>query len=154
SALTGVTGGASGASGVLLAVDAIPGAIGYLQPQLVQPFTKGNDSRGNPVAATVNLQTYYSYANALTPKYPAPSSSYVTYTMADTVPPSFTGGASAPATDPANWGVLNPTPTNVSAYPIGGFTFIGLYSCYAGSSEVDGLAGTTAGKLGLFRWYF
>ena len=74
--------------------------------------------------------------------------------MNSATPPSFTGGAAAPALYPLNWSVLNPTPTDRLAYPIGGFAYFELYSCYGSATDVDALVGTKAGRLGLIRWYF
>ncbi len=152
-AFSGVTGGCSGSGGVLKCVDATPGALGYLSPDFVKPIATGNDTNGNPIAATANLQTYYTYSNGLTAVYEPPSAAHAVYIMSSATPPSFTGGATAPATNPLNWGVVNPIPSNVNAYPIGGFTFIDLYSCYASKTTLTALVGTTAKQLGLFRWY-
>jgi hypothetical protein len=74
--------------------------------------------------------------------------------MQSALPPSFVGGASAPAVNPINWSAIQPAPTNVNAYPIGGFAYFDLYSCYANATDVDALVGVTPGKLGLMRWYF
>src|SRR5262249_23550394 len=58
--------------------------------------------------------------------------------------------------NPLNWGVTNPLPTSATAYPIGGFTFIDMYTCYNPQADVDALVSkaTTAGGLGLWAWYF
>jgi ABC-type phosphate transport system substrate-binding protein len=151
--LTGVSGGASGSHGVQLAVDATIGAIGYVSPDFVQPVATGNDTKGNPIAASANPQTYYTYINNKTASFLAPTAANATPIMSATTPPSFSGSP-APALNPLNWGVVNPTPTASNAYPIGGFTFIDLYSCYASATDVTNLVGTTSGQLGFFRWYY
>ena len=60
--------------------------------------------------------------------------------------------------NPVNWAPTNPMPTAPAAYPIGGFTMVYAYSCYANLANGGG---TTAprlvaktGKWGLFSWYF
>jgi ABC-type phosphate transport system substrate-binding protein len=153
STLTGVSGGASGSHGVQLAVDATPGAIGYVSPDFVQPVATGNDTKGNPIAASANPQTYYSYINKTTASYIAPTPKNATPIMSSTTPPSFSGSP-APALNALNWGAVNPLPSSSGAYPIGGFTFVDLYSCYASATDVTALVGTTAGSLGVFRWYY
>ena len=52
------------------------------------------------------------------------------------------------------WGLTFPAPALARAYPIGGFGFIDLYTCYASAAVRDAMAGTTAGNLGLLRWFF
>jgi phosphate transport system substrate-binding protein len=146
SALTGVTGGANGSGGVKAAINATAGAIGYVSPDFVQPV----DSTG-PQAA--NLQTYLTFKNAATPIYKAPTAANATPIMTSIAPPSFSG-TTPPAADPLQWGAVNPTPIAPGAYPIGGFSFIDLYSCYSSAAVVDALVGTTAGSLGYFKWYY
>jgi len=104
------------------------------------------------------------------PKYFAPTAAnatkIMTYSTAEPTtylkPPAFPvavgtsctakpEGCAAVASD---WGKTNPAPLNKGAYPIGGFTFIDLYTCYNLASDVDALVGTTANNLGLWRWYF
>ena len=58
------------------------------------------------------------------------------------------------AHNPLNWGLTFPAPALTRAYPIGGFGFIDLYTCYASAAVRDAMAGTTAGNLGLLRWFF
>src|SRR5262249_45700487 len=81
-------------------------------------------------------------------------------------PPSFsklscpTGEAPGQSPDgicahnPRNWVAAAPKPTSTGAYPVGGFHYMGLYSCYAEPAVVTALAGTTVGSLGLWRWFF
>jgi ABC-type phosphate transport system substrate-binding protein len=153
SAFAGVTGGASGSGGLQLAVDATAGSIGYVSPDFVQPVATGKDKNGNTIAAAANLQTYYTYSAKSTAKYVAPTATAASLVFSTVAPPSFSGSPS-PASNPLNWGVTNPTPTNASAYPIAGFTFIDMYTCYASPTVEAALGSTTAGKLGLFRWYY
>ena len=49
---------------------------------------------------------------------------------------------------------MSPLPSSTAAYPIGGFTFIDTYTCYASATDVDAIAGKTVGALGLWNWYF
>jgi len=152
-----VTGGANSNSGVQEAVDlpANAGAIGYVSPDWAQPVQAGNDANGSPVSAAANLQTYYSYTKTPTkPSYLAPTPASTIPIFATITPPSFSGGATAPAVNPINWTVVNPTPSATTAYPIGGFNYVYLYSCYASATDVAALVGTTKGSLGLWRWYF
>jgi len=150
----GVAGGANTNQGEQLATDATVGAVGYVSTDFAQPIQTGNDKNGNPIAAGANIQTYYTYINALTPVYKPASPTSAGFILKDAVPPSFTGGATAPATNPLNWGALNPTPSSANAYPIGGFTYFLLYSCYSSATDVNALVSSTAGSLGLFRWYY
>ncbi len=146
SVATGVTGGAAGSGGVKTAINNVVGSIGYVSPDFVKPV----DTAG-PQAA--NLQTFYTFHNGKTPVYKAPTAANATYIMVTAKPPSFTGSPS-PASDPLNWGAVEPTPNSPSAYPVGGFSFIDLYTCYASASDVTALVGTTAGKLGYLNWYY
>jgi ABC-type phosphate transport system substrate-binding protein len=154
SAFAGVVGGTVTITGMQEATDATPGAVGYLSTDYAPPTVTGNDPRGNPIAAAANIQSYASYAAGAAARYFPPSSAHTNYIMADKIPPSFVGGASAPAASAINWSVLNPTPTNANAYPIGGFAYFELYSCYASPTDLDALVGVTPKKLGLIRWYF
>jgi phosphate transport system substrate-binding protein len=153
SGFAGVSGGASTNTGVQKAIDANPGAIGYLSTDFVQPVQTGNDANGNPVPAAVNVQTYHSYAAKLTPKYVAPTATTANLIVYTLTPPSFTGTPS-PAQNPLNWGPTNPAPSATGAYPFGGFALLDVYSCYAAATDVTALVGTTPGSLGLLRWFY
>jgi ABC-type phosphate transport system substrate-binding protein len=148
---SGQTGGCKGSGGVQLCVDNTIGGIGYLSPDFVQPvIVKGTlDSKGNPVAATANIQTYYSFHNNTTAIYEAPTSKAAGLVMASAPVPTGTA-----FNNPIAWGAVNPTPTTAAAYPFAGFTFIDMYSCYASQTTVTSLVGTTAGSLGLWYWFF
>lgn len=154
SAFSGVTGGVVTITGMQEAVDATPGGIGYLSTDYAPPVQKGNDPKGNPIAAATNIQSWASFSAGTTPHYYPPSTAHTNFIMQSATPPSFVGGASAPATNPFNWSVIEPTPTNINAYPIGGFAYFDLYSCYASAADVDALVGVKPGQLGLMRWYY
>lgn len=143
STLTGVTGGASGSGGVKAAINATAGSIGYVSPDFVLPV----DPAG-PEAA--NLQTYATFAKGTTPVYKAPTAANATLTVNSSRPPAFPTAAA----DPLNWGAVAPLPINAGAYPIAGFSFIDLYSCYASATDVAALVGTTTGKVGYLPWYY
>jgi len=148
---------ASGSGGVETAINTTTGSIGYVSPDFVKPVLASG-----PEAA--NLQTWAS--QGLTKVWKAPTASSATAIVSSSKPPSFskascpvgTGMGQSPDTicadNALNWGVAFPKPTSTSAYPIGGFTFIDMYSCYHSPSDVTALVGTTAGSLGYFRWYF
>jgi len=155
--------GASGSGGVKAAVFGTVGAVGYLSPDFVKPI----DTSANASAAA-NVQTYASLIAATAPVYKAPTAKNGTAIFSGSLAkaPLFTA-ASCPvgtafgqaadgicAHNPLNWGVTNPTPASSGAYPIGGFTFIDLYTCYASAADKDAVAGKAAGSLGLFAWYF
>jgi len=155
---SGVTGGANGSAGVQQVVDATTGAVGYISPDFVQPITTGSDAKGNPLAAAANIQTYASFSAGTTAVYVPPAAKYGNFIMLSAVPPAFTGSP-VPADNPLNWGEVNPTPSSASAYPIGGFTFIDLYSCYADQATVNALVNVPSAKnadklYGLFSWYY
>ena len=151
---------APGNGGVQTAVAGTVGAIGYLSPDFVAPVISGG-------LQAANLQTYTSLV-AGTKVWKAPSAKNGTGIMSGTFAkaplstagscPTGTGVGQASdgicAHNPLNWGVANPKPASAAAYPIGGFTFVDLYTCYASAADKDAIAGTTAGALGLFRWYF
>jgi ABC-type phosphate transport system substrate-binding protein len=153
--------GASGGSAVRTAIAGSTGAIGYLSPDFVAPIISGG-------LLTANLQTYASLSASAAPVYKAPSAKNGTAIMGGTFAkaPLATAGScpvgvnAGQAADgicshnPLNWGVVNPTPSSAAAYPVGGFTFIDLYTCYASAADKDAIAGATAGSLGLFAWYF
>jgi len=139
---SGVVGGVSGSGGVRTAITNTVGAIGYVSPDFVQPI----DSSG-PQAA--NLQTHTTTAAGSTPTYKAPTAANATYIMVDKNPPTGSN-----IKNPLKWGVVNPVPTSSLAYPIGGFTFIDLYSCYASSATVKALVGNTSGSVGLLNWFY
>ncbi|HEX3487413.1 MAG TPA: substrate-binding domain-containing protein [Micropepsaceae bacterium] len=176
--------GGNGSEGVELAIDGTPGAIGYLSPNFAQPILTGNDSHGNPIAATANVQTLASLI-AGTKKFVAPTptttKTIMTKTYGDTLgttnvavaikAPSFSKAScvagnstgTAPhvvATDgicadnPLNWGITNPSPSGAGAYPFGGFSFHFVYRCYATQADRNAMASATAGALGMWRWYF
>jgi ABC-type phosphate transport system substrate-binding protein len=173
--------GASGNGGIKTTINANAGYAGYLSVD----FTKnGNwnstlgqvvpfDSTG-PKAA--NLQTWYSFVNSglVAPKFVVAGPKAGTANMGAIKAPLFTAAScdaahatgKAPgllssdgicAHNPLNWGVVNPLPLATAAYPIGGFTFLDMYTCYASATDVNALVAkvaTTPGTFGLFRWYF
>jgi ABC-type phosphate transport system substrate-binding protein len=146
-AVAGVTGGANGGGGVKTVINATPGSIGYVSPDNTLPANSSGP-------ATANLQTVSTFVHKTTPVYIAPTPAAATAAMLPATPPSFTGGASAPATNPLNWGAVEPLPAGTNAYPIAGFSFIDLYSCYKSAATVAALTSTTAGKLGYLSWYY
>ena len=161
--------GATGNDGVKAYVNAFVGAVGYNNQDFIQPV----DPAG-PKAA--NLQTWHSFITpGVTKKFIAPGPKGGTAIMAALKPPTFTPASGfgscdaahstgvAPriqssdgicAHNPLNWGVTNPTPLYTSAYPIGGFSFIDTYTCFASADDVNALVNTTYGAMGLLRWYF
>ena len=148
----------TGSGGVRNTIKATTGSVGYLSPDFVQPIITA--ALGGLQAA--NLQTYNSLVNHLTAKFVAPSAKNGTAIMGGTFAkaPLFTAnscpgvGDGVCAHNPLNWGVANPTPSSAAAYPVGGFTFIDMYTCYAAAADKDAVAGKTAGALGLWTWYF
>jgi len=151
--------GASGSGGVKTAINANVGSVGYISPDFI--------SNVDPIGPkAVNLQSWNSFVNNLTKKFVAAGPKSGTAVMGAIKAPLFTAGscpvgtAKGQASDgicahnALNWGVTNPTPISAAAFPIGGFTFVDMYTCYASASDVNALVGTTAGSLGLFRWFF
>ena len=145
-ASSGVVGGASGSGGIKKAILATQGSIGYVSPDFVLPVDKTG-----PAAA--NLQTYATFSAGTTPVYRAPTAGNASPILATTKPPSFGDGS---AKNPLAWGVVNPTPSAASAYPIGGFSFIDLHRCYASADVVAALVGAAGGgaKAGYLTWYY
>jgi ABC-type phosphate transport system substrate-binding protein len=140
---SGVVGGASGTGGVQKIILATTGSIGYISPDFAQPV----DAAG-PQAA--NLQTYATFSAGKTPVYRAPTAANGAPIMAHIQPPT----AAADIQNPLKWGALNPIPTSVSAYPIGGFTFIDLRRCFTSADDVQALVGKKSRADGFFTWYF
>ena len=151
--------GAAGNLGVKNGVNNNAGSVGYMSTDFILPV----DPTG-PKA--VNLQTYYSFHNGLAAAFRAPNSKNGTAIVGSAKPP-VNKAASCPvganlgqspdgncAHNPLNWGAKFPKPLTTSAYPLGGFTFIDSYTCYANAADVNALVGTTAGSLGYLRWYF
>jgi ABC-type phosphate transport system substrate-binding protein len=150
--------GASGSGGVQSAIAGTVGATGYLSPDFVAPVVPGG-------LVTANLQSYASLLAGTKVWKPATPKTG-TGIMSALKAPLFTA-ASCPvgtavgqaadgicAHNPLNWGKTNPMPTSTAAYPIGGFTFIDTYTCYASAADVDAIAGKTVGALGLWTWWF
>jgi ABC-type phosphate transport system substrate-binding protein len=146
---TGYTGGCKGSGGVQLCIDGTPGAIGYISPDFVQPIVTGNDKLGNAVPVAANIQTYASYSAGSTAIFLPPTAKAAGISMAAAAVPTGSN-----ITNPLAWGVVNPTPSAAAGYPIAGFTFIDMYSCYAAPATVDALVGKVSGANGLFTWYF
>ena len=92
-----------------------------------------------------------------TKKYIAPTPKSATAVMSKAVAPTTSARVPGPATaSPTRWpGVqIDPTTDGIGgAIPIGGFTFIDLYTCYADANTVTALVGTTA-PVGFFNWYY
>ena len=143
-------------------INATVGAIGYDTANAVFPV----DDTG-PKA--VNLQVFSTIGKA--PVFLAAAARNAAPILGTVKPPSAqanscpadgtgTAAPNLPSTDgicadnALNWGLAFPAPTSPKAYPIGGFTFINSYSCYASADTRDALVGTTPGSLGLWRWYF
>ena len=156
--------GVAGNNGMKGGITGSDGSIGYISPDFIKIKNPGGvdiDPTG-PIAA--NLQTYLTASTAATPVFKAPTGKNGTFIMAATTStpqlkvPSFAANcATLPqgcANNPLDWGKTNPAPLSASAYPIGGFTFIDTYTCFASATDVDALAGTTVGALGYLRWFF
>jgi ABC-type phosphate transport system substrate-binding protein len=146
--------GASGSGGVKSAVNATAGSVGYVSVDFVLPV----DPAG-PKAA--NLQSWASFSSGGAAVFKAPTAKNGTAILSGATapkPPSFAANCGTLpqgcATDPLKWGVTIPKPTGAGAYPIGGFTFIHTYTCFANAADVDALVGTSAGSLGFLRWFF
>jgi ABC-type phosphate transport system substrate-binding protein len=148
--------GAKGSGGVKTAITTTAGSMGYVSTDFVLPV----DGTGSKAA---NLQTYNSFFNGTTKVFKAPTAKNATPIMTATATtpelkvPSFAANcATLPegcANNPLDWGKTAPTPLAAGAYPIGGFTFADLYTCYASATDVDALVGVTVGSLGYWRWY-
>lgn len=147
---------AAGNGSLIKAVDAQAGGVGYASPEVDQPVKTGLDSNGNPVAATANLQNVASFTKTRTQfVYVPPTPASGTAIMSTLKPPSTTAVCPGPQcfTDPLAWGATNPVPTSAKAFPIGGFTFIDLYTCYNSLNDVNSLVGTAA-PVGFIKWYY
>ncbi len=142
---------ASGSGGVKTAINGTAGSIGYVSPDFVLPI----DGSG-PKAA--NLQTWATFSSGAAPVFKAPIAKAGTPIVGATKAPSFAKNcatlAQGCATDPLKWGVTFPKPVSAAAYPIGGFTFIDSYTCYATAADADAVAGASSGSLGYLRWFF
>ena len=152
---------ASGSGAVIKdAINLNAGAISYVSPDFVLPI----DTSG-PKAA--NLQAFGSApAKSLAPtgknatnivakiKAPVNKSPNVKTGLGGSCPMGTAVGQSPDgncAHNPLNWGVTNPAPAS-NAYPLGGFTFIDTYTCYA--ADYTAIGATSGTKLGLLPWYF
>jgi ABC-type phosphate transport system substrate-binding protein len=171
--------GKPGNGGIHDFVVATPGAVGYLSTDFLQPI----DSSG-PKA--INLQSWASVLSGPA-VFIQPNATSANAVMKSALPPSFSKGKAKLCTssgsptvpnyadpnnylaghspdgicahNPINWGATSPLPTDIAAFPIGGFTFLELYSCYdpAGVTDLDALVGlgTLPGpKNGYLQWYY
>ena len=146
--------GFAGSGGMKTNVLSHQGSMGYVSTDFVLPV-----DAGGPKAA--NLQTWASFGGTKVFKAPTAKNATPIMTATITTPelkaPSFAANCGTLpqgcAADPLAWGKTNPTPLSAGAYPIGGFTFADLYTCYASATDVDALVGVTAGSLGFWRWY-
>ena len=157
-----------GSKGIHDNVVATTGSIGYVSTDFVVPFSGPQFNQSNvqinPKAA--NIQTYATLHNNLTPVFKAPNPKTALPIVGAAKAPLSTaascpvGSAFGQSPDgicshnPANWGVTFPQPLSTAAYPLGGFTFMDVYTCYASSADVTALVGTAAGHLGYLRWFF
>ena len=155
----------SGSGNVTATVKANAGYVGYASVD----FSAPTDPSG-PKA--MNLQTYVSFSGNTTAVFRQPNKSSGSAIMVGTpIPPSTAGSCLVSAFydkgtspdgkcshNPVNWGVTNPAPLSANAYPVGGFTFMFMYSCYqtaanGGLTTAPRLVGNV-GKVGYLRWYF
>jgi ABC-type phosphate transport system substrate-binding protein len=157
--------GQPGNNGIRTHVNATPGAVGYLTTDFMKPVDSGGPR-------SMNLQTWTTHVNKTTPIFKQPNKASATAVMVSAPVPLTTAGSCTTATtyaagtspdgkcshNPINWAPTNPMPTGAAAFPIGGFTMVYAYSCYATAAN-GGL--TTAPRLvaktkkwGLFSWYF
>jgi ABC-type phosphate transport system substrate-binding protein len=133
----------SGNSGVIAAVQATPGSIGYSTADQVKPIAPSG-----PPAANVQSQWDLSLGTGL---FQAPNTASVTAAMS-ALNPTFD-----PTTlpNPLAWTVqaANPNPGTPGAYPLVGFTWHDIYQCYASggnnypvwlSTYFSGLYGATS----------
>jgi phosphate transport system substrate-binding protein len=120
----------NGSGGVVSAVQANSGAIGYVGPSYVAPIVSG----GLP---TANLQNqFYFNLNKLT--FLGPTIQHTLNGFKGVNPPSNP--------DPFDLAVLVPDPLNQNAYPIVGFTWLEIYQCYNAQAEATGMKD-------LVKWY-
>ena len=117
-------------SGVVSAIQANSGSIGYVGPSFVAPVVPG----GLP---TANLQNqYYFNLNKLVFEPP-------------TVQKTLNGfkGINPPSNpDPFDLAIQVPNPPNQNAYPIVGYTWLLAYQCYQTSTEASSM-------VGFIKWY-
>ena len=158
--------GQPGNNGIRTFVNATPGAVGYMTTDFIKPVNSGGPR-------SMNLQTWLTHnTKAATPVFKQPNKASATAIMVSAAVPSTVLGSCTTATtyaagtspdgkcshNPINWAPTNPMPAGAAAYPIGGFTMIYAYSCYAnaangGLTTAPRLVAKTA-KWGLFSWYF
>lgn len=124
------------------ALAATVGSVGFLSPEFAEPY----GVPGHTALPTANLQNQAgidSRIKRFVPPTPATTWAIVSYLAAPVA------GDSA-----AIWGakgvVANPDDNN--AYPIGGFSWLYLYSCYSDPAVLKNLVGP--GDAGLVRWLY
>ncbi len=125
----------TGTPGIADAVGNNAYVIGYISPDYAAPL--GVSPHPAPVSANVANST-----GAFIPPGIATSA----LIMVNATPPSV-ADANAFATAGSN-----ADPAGANTYPIGGFTWIELYSCYASSTVVQDLVSPGAGSTGLVKW--
>ena len=127
----------TGSGGVVSAIQANAGAIGYVGPSFVSPVVSG----GLPTARLQNQTNFAASKKVFT----APS---VSSTLA-----AFSKVAVPTNPDPFDLAFLLPNPVAKAAYPIVGFTWLDIYQCYGSAADATGVRDfvkwyTQAGTIG------
>jgi ABC-type phosphate transport system substrate-binding protein len=131
----------SGSTGIADAVGATTGAISYLSPDFVQPFSVP----GHVASPAPNLENQYNVTHG-TGVFLPPTAAGEVVAISGISPPAANSSATA-------WGLagVSPNPAEQTAYPLSGFTWAYLYSCYSNVTTVDALLSGTTG-LYKFMW--
>ena len=152
------TTGASGSGGIKAALLANADSVGYISPDFVAPV----DTSGL-VAANLQDSSTTSLAQNKW-KFLAPTSKNAAALVKTAVAPLNTANSCQVGTgigqssdgvcshNPLNWAPVFPAGA-AKAYPIGGFTMIDTYSCYASGTVVDALTNQGKKTQGLLTYW-
>jgi ABC-type phosphate transport system substrate-binding protein len=115
----------NGSQGLVNTVLATPGAIGYVSPDFVKPANPAVDA---PAAANLQNEWDVSTNATGTPTFVAPTVAATKAAVAS-VTPVFDNTSRG---NPLAWSLQGvvPNPTQPTAYPLAGFTWLELYQCY------------------------
>lgn len=135
-----LTSGETGGDGIADAVAATTGAISYDSPDYALPY----GVTGHTASPTANLQNQHSVSAGGAPVFTPPSQAGTAAIMASATPPAANSSAAA-------WGSAGivANPTGMTAYPIGGFSWLLPYSCYHEVATLDALI---TGTVGLYKF--
>jgi phosphate transport system substrate-binding protein len=127
----------NGDDGMADAIRNHDGAIGYISSSFAEPY-------GTPLSNPSPTANLVNSSGTVVPPTPYSASLIVAGLPAPN-----------PGDDATTWGIKGlapPQPTNKFAFPIGGFSWVYLYTCYANQTDFFDIA--SGSQPGVWGWYF